>query len=245
MVNHDRENFVPHSEHALAAGKGASARTDMPAIERPEDPLPGLRARPLPKGEVTTAAVIVALLLTFARPITAQDDFAAELPRIPATEPADAIPTFNVADGFHIQQVAAEPLVNSPVAIEWDANGFLYVCEMRGYSEDKDEGISRISRLEDTDDDGVFDKSVVFVDGLLWPTAIFPFDGGLFVGDAPNLYYFKDDDGDGKADSKKVVFTGFGTSNVQGLFNSFRWGLDNRIHVATSSTGGMIQAQCR
>ena len=185
-------------------------------------------------------AIVVIALLTIEGPVTAQDDFASELPRIPATEPADALATFRVADGFRVEQVAAEPLVNSPVAIEWDANGYLYVCEMRGYSEDKDEAISRVSRLEDTDNDGVFDRSVVFADGLLWPTAIFPYDGGLFVGDAPNLYYFKDADGDGKADSKQTVMTGFGTSNVQGLFNSFRWGLDNRIHVATSSTGGAV-----
>lgn len=191
--------------------------------------------------EVARQMLIATLLVqTFLVATATAQDFAAELPRIPATEPADALATFHVADGFQIQQVAAEPLVNSPVAIEWDANGFLYVCEMRGYSEDKDEGISRISRLEDTDDDGVFDKRITFVDGLLWPTAIFPYDGGLFVGDAPNLYYFKDTDDDGTADSKQIVLSGFGTSNVQGLFNSFRWGLDNRIHVACSSTGGMI-----
>ncbi len=179
--------------------------------------------------------------LAWTQPSLAEDDFAAELPRIEPTEPADAVGTFKVADGFQIEQVAAEPLVNSPVAIEWDADGYLYVCEMRGYSEDRDQGISRITRLEDTDDDGVFDKSIVFVDGLLWPTAIFPFADGLFVGDAPNLFYFQDTDGDGKADLKQTVLTGFGTSNVQGLMNSFRWGLDNRIHIATSSSGGMIQ----
>ncbi len=171
----------------------------------------------------------------------AQDDFSAELPRIPPTEPADTLESFTVAPGFQIELVAAEPLIASPVAIQWDAVGRLYVCEMRGYSEDRDEGISRITRLEDNDDDGVFDTSTVFADGLLWPTAIFPFDDGLFVGDAPNLYYFKDTDGDGKADAKTTALTGFGTSNVQGLMNSMRWGLDNRIHIACSSVGGEIR----
>ncbi len=159
----------------------------------------------------------------------------------PSTEPADTLQWFIVAAGFQIELVAAEPLISSPVAIQWDAVGRLYVCEMRGYSEDRDEGISRITRLEDHDDDGVFDTSTVFADGLLWPTAIFPFDDGLFVGDAPNLYYFKDTDGDGKADAKTAVLTGFGTSNVQGLMNSMRWGLDNRIHIACSSVGGEIR----
>ncbi len=81
----------------------------------------------------------------------------------------------------------------------------------------------------------------MFADGLLWPTAIFPFDDGLFVGDAPDLYYFKDTNGDGKADTRTIALTGFGTSNVQGLMNSFRWGLDNRIHIACSSVGGKIR----
>src|SRR5262245_48556370 len=167
-------------------------------------------------------------------------DYSAELPRIPPTEPADALKTFTVAPGFKIEQVAAEPLVNSPVAMEWDENGRLFVCEMRGYSENRNDKLSRVSMLEDVDGDGKFDKSTVVVDQLLWPTAVFCYDGGIFVGDAPDVWYFKDTDGDGKADVKKHVFTGFGTSNVQGLLNCFRWGLDNRIHLATSSIGGDI-----
>jgi len=174
----------------------------------------------------------------------AEVDYSAELPRIPPTEPADTLKTFTVAPGFKIEQVAAEPLVNSPVAMEWDENGRLYVCEMRGYSENRDDKLSRISVLDDTDGDGRFDKSTVFIDGLLWPTAVFPFDGGLFVADAPDVYYFKDTDGDGRAshtpEEKKLVLTGFGTSNVQGLLNSFRWNLDNRIEIATGSLGGDI-----
>ena len=170
-----------------------------------------------------------------------KQDFKSQLPRIPPTEPADALKTFTVAPGFKIEQVAAEPLVNSPVAMEWDENGRLFVCEMRGYSENRDEAVSRVSMLEDTNDDGRFDKSTVFVDKLLWPTAVFCYDGGLFVGDAPDVWYFKDTDGDGRADEKKHVFTGFGTSNVQGLLNCFRWGLDNKIHLATGSIGGDIR----
>ncbi|MCE9605846.1 MAG: c-type cytochrome [Planctomycetia bacterium] len=170
-----------------------------------------------------------------------KQDFKSQLPRIAPTEPADALKTFTVAPGFKIEQVAAEPLVNSPVAMEWDENGRLFVCEMRGYSENRDESLSRVSMLEDVDGDGRFDKSTVFADKLLWPTAVFCYDGGLFVGDAPDVFYFKDTDGDGKADVKKHVYTGFGNSNVQGLLNCFRWGLDNKIHLATSSTGGDVR----
>lgn len=148
--------------------------------------------------------------------------------------------TFKVAKPFELQMVASEPLVGSPVAIEWGDDGAMYVCEMRGYSEGQDDSISRIARLTDRDGDGVYDHRTEFAQGLRWPTAIFPFDGGLFVGDAPDILYFKDHDGDGVADTKERVFTGFGTSNVQGLLNSFRWGLDNRIHVACSSAGGDV-----
>ncbi|WP_372722626.1 PVC-type heme-binding CxxCH protein [Novipirellula sp.] len=168
-------------------------------------------------------------------------DFSDELPRIAPTEPDAALSTFTVADGFDMQQVAAEPLLGSPVAIEWDEHGAMYVCEMRGYSENRDDGISTIAKLTDADGDGVYDKRVEFANGLFWPTALFPYDGGLFVGDAPDLLYLKDTDGDGAADVKQRVLTGFGTSNVQGLMNSFRWGLDNRIHVACSSVGGEIR----
>ena len=168
-------------------------------------------------------------------------DYSTDLPRVPPTEPGDAIETFTVAPGFRVDLVAAEPLVNSPVACEWDENGRLYVCEMRGYSESRDDGLSRISILDDTDGDGRYDRSTVFADGLFWPTALFPYDGGLFVADAPDVFFLRDTDGDDRADEKTLVFTGFGVSNVQGLVNCFRWGLDNRIHLATGSCGGDIR----
>jgi len=174
--------------------------------------------------------------------LVAQDaDYSSELPRIAATEPDAALSTLNVADPFEMQLVAAEPLVSSPVAIEWDDEGAMFVCEMRGYSENQGDGISRIARLTDDDNDGVYDRRTEFAEGLSWPTALFPFDGGLFVGDAPDVFYLKDTNGDGKADIKQKVLTGFGTSNVQGLMNSFRWGLDNRIHIACSSVGGDVR----
>ena len=111
---------------------------------------------------------------------------------------------------------------------------------MRGYSENRDENLSRIRLLEDADGDGQFDKSTIFAEGLAWPTAIHCWRGGVLVADAPDILYFKDTDGDGKADERKVLFTGFGRSNVQGLLNSFTWGLDNRIYGATSSSGAQV-----
>ena len=65
-------------------------------------------------------------------------------------------------------------------------------------------------------DDGRFDNADVFLDGLSWPTGIVPYDGGVFIAAAPDIIYAKDTNGDGVADVKKVMFTGFGTENVQG-----------------------------
>jgi putative membrane-bound dehydrogenase-like protein len=169
------------------------------------------------------------------------DDFGSELPRIPPHEPADALKTFQTLPGFKMEQVAAEPLVHSPVALSFDENGRMYVVEMIDYSEQDNEFLGAVRLLEDTDADGRFDKSTVFADKFSWPTAITCYDGGVFVGAAPDIWYLKDTDGDGLADIRKKVFTGFNRHNVQGLFNSFHWGLDNRIHGATSSTGGQIR----
>ncbi len=168
-----------------------------------------------------------------------------ELPRFPAVEPKDAIATFKLRPGFKIELAAAEPLVASPVAMCFDENGRLYVVEMIDYSERRDEKLGRIRLLEDTDNDGVFDKSTIFADGLPWPTAIFPWKGGgVFVGCTPDILYLKDTDGDGKADEKRIVFTGFADGvkklNVQALLNSFNWGFDNRIHGAASFSGGRV-----
>jgi hypothetical protein len=176
------------------------------------------------------------------KPVAVEDqDFSAELPRIAPVEPANAVGTFVTAPGFRVELVAAEPLVTDPIALSFDEQGRLYVVEMHDYSEDAEGNTGVIHLLTDKDGDGRFDTSSVFADKLSWPTAVVCYDGGIFVGAAPDIFYLKDTDGDGRADVTKKVFTGFGRSNVQGLLNSFAWGLDNRIHGATSSSGGSVR----
>ena len=68
-----------------------------------------------------------------------------------------------------------------------------------------------------------------------------PYDGGVFIAVAPDLLYAKDTNGDGVADVKKVMFTGFGTENVQGLFNGLLWGPDGWIYGVAGSNGGEIK----
>jgi len=168
-------------------------------------------------------------------------DHAADLPRIPQVPAAEARDTIRVAPGFDLELMAAEPLLASPVAIAWDEDGRLFVVEMRGYSEDRGARLGRVRLLHDDDGDGRPDRATVFADDLAWPTAICCHAGGVFVGDAPDIVFFRDTDGDGVADERRTVFTGFGTGNVQGLLNSFAFGLDGRIHGSASSGGGQVR----
>lgn len=167
-------------------------------------------------------------------------DFSSELPRIPPLEPDAALASFEVLDGYKIEQTAAEPLVVDPVAMCFDARGRLYVVEMRDYSEQETESLGRVRLLTDVNGDGRFDQSVIFAEGLSWPTAITCSDGGVFVGAAPDIFYLKDTTGDDIADERRTVFTGFARGNVQGLMNSFHWGIDNRIHGSASTSGGTV-----
>ena len=161
--------------------------------------------------------------------------------------------TFRVLDGFRMDLLAAEPLVASPVAMTYDENGRAYVCEMRDYPyTDKahhkpgqenptDSPIGRIRLLEDTDGDGKFDKATIFADGLSWPTGVACWKGGVFVAATPDIWYLKDTDGDGVADVRIKVFTGFKKLNVQAVMNNLVWALDNHIHGAGGSNGGQIR----
>ena len=185
-----------------------------------------------------------------------------DMPRIPFTAPEHALSTFTLAAGFQLEMVASEPMVSDPVDACFDEHGRMFVAEMHGYPFSheptrlnpdgggmKNAGIIRM--LEDTDGDGVMDKSVVFADDFSWPTSICCYDGGVYVIAPGHLYYFKDTDGDNKADIRRSVLTGFGRGNVQALSNGLIWGLDNRIYFAagrnpaelTSATGQMLNAR--
>lgn len=167
-------------------------------------------------------------------------DPAKDLPRYPAVAPRDAVATWKVKPGFKIEHVAHEPQVRDPIAITFDENGRMFVCEMIDYSEERDRTphLGRISMLEDKDGDGFYETSLVFADNLPWPTGLIWANGGLFVGATPDIWRLEDRDGDGRAEVREKVFTGFGTGlprlNVQALINCFQWGQDNRIHVQSA-----------
>jgi putative membrane-bound dehydrogenase-like protein len=195
--------------------------------------------------------MIKALALTILLTSTSQaqndlGDIGKELPVVTAKTPAESLAMFEVQDGFRMELVAAEPLVHDPVAVAFDEDGRMYVVELPPYNSYVVEGFKTkgsIRVLEDTDDDGVYDKSVLFASGLKYPTAIACWDGGVFVGDAPDLLYLRDTTGDGKADQSTVIFTGFGKDKAgEAHLNSIRWGLDHRFHFSTNLSGGDVKA---
>jgi putative membrane-bound dehydrogenase-like protein len=169
---------------------------------------------------------------------------APEFPRIPAMSPAEALKTFHVHQGLKIELVASEPLIESPVGICFDEDGRLFVVEMRGYPDRREEKLGRIKLLESSKRDGHYDKATVYADNLPWPTGCFWYDGGLFVTASPDVIRFKSTHGTGPADDRKVVLTGFGAGheplNVQGLVNGLTWGFDGRIHGTSSENGGLV-----
>jgi len=193
----------------------------------------------------TGLAVALTLVIVGLEAGAQEDDLARELPRIKPMAPATALESFRVHAGFHLEPIAVEPKVMDPVSACYDADGRLYVVEMRGYPFPEQTPTGNVTRLDDRDGDGRFETRAVFLDGLSWPTGIVPYDGGVFIAAAPDILYAKDTSGDGVADVKKVMFTGFGTENVQGLLNGLLWGPDGWIYGVASSNGGTIHNRSR
>ncbi len=176
----------------------------------------------------------------------AAEGVAEALPRVPSMSPEESLKAMVVQPGIRVELAAAEPLIHDPVAAAFDEQERLYVAQVPAYNAYVLQDFNKrgsIAMLEDKDRDGRYDSSVIFANDLDYPTAVACWDGGLFVGDAPDLLWLKDTDGDGKADERKVVFTGFGTDKAgESHLNSIWWGLDNRFHLSTSLSGGNVVA---
>lgn len=154
----------------------------------------------------------------------------------PILSPAESLKTFTLPPGFHIELIAAEPLVREPVALDFGPDGKIWVAEMRSYMPDVDgkgenAPNNRVVVLEDTDHDGRMDKSTVYMDGLGLVRSVKVLRDGVLIGDPPNLWFTRDTDGDGKADEKIAIATDFSVRerNPEEGANALIWGLDNWI----------------
>ncbi|MBI4624112.1 MAG: HEAT repeat domain-containing protein [Verrucomicrobia bacterium] len=164
------------------------------------------------------------------------------IPDAPALTPEEALKRFRLPAGYRIELVASEPLINTPVALDFDPDGRIWVVEMRGYQNNPDgsnrlESVGRIVVLEDTDGDGRMDRSRVYMDGLVLPRAVKVLSDGVLVGAPPNVWFTRDTNGDLRADEKVVIASDYGVmeSNPANAPGALVWGMDNWIHSSVYS----------
>jgi putative membrane-bound dehydrogenase-like protein len=161
--------------------------------------------------------------------------------------PPEALASFRLEPGLRIELVAAEPLVVDPVAFAFDEDRRLYVVENRGYPDPlaggKPTTEGRIALLEDVDRDGRYERRTEFATGLGYPNGITVWRGGVFVTCSPDILYLKDNNGDGVADERRVVLTGFhATKTAQIRMSHPTLGLDGWIYVTAGRNGGEVTA---
>ncbi len=186
------------------------------------------------------AAFALLLLLVHPGAARSQDSGAAKV-----HAPEQVAATLHVREGYEVTLVAAEPLVQDPVAVRFDQRGRLWVVEMPDYPtgpRDGAEPAGRVRILTDDNGDGRFDSTTTFADGLLFATGVQPYRDGAFITLAGSIAYFADTDGDGVADRREVWFEGFATENEQLRANHPTLGPDGLIYVANGLRGGSIVA---
>jgi putative membrane-bound dehydrogenase-like protein len=167
------------------------------------------------------------------------------LPVPPRLGPSDALATLKLPEGFSAELVAHEPEVMDPVAFDWGPDGRLWVVEMADYPTGLDGSGApggRVKVLADEDGDGRYEKATVFADGLPFPTGVFAWRDGVLIAAAPDILFCADTDGDGKADRREVLFSGFEPGNQQHRFNGFDWGLDGWVYAANGDSGGTVRS---
>jgi len=167
-------------------------------------------------------------------------------PKTPEEEAA----ALSVPEGFEIQLFAAEPLINKPINLAHDDRGRLWVSSTVEYpyaakrdrwSDEKGTrvkgSLDAIKIVEDTTGDGRADKVTDFADGLNIPTGVLPWHkpehkDGCIAWSIPNIWYFADTTGDGKADLREVLFGPLGFErDTHGMCSSFRMGRDGWVYA--------------
>lgn len=139
---------------------------------------------------------------------------------------------FHLPPGFKIELVASEPQIAKPINMNFDAAGRLFVTSSFEYPfPAKQNPRDAILVIDDTNGDGLPDRVRTFADGLNIPIGVLPVTDGVIGHSIPNVYKFRDTDGDGKADKREILLTGFGFVDTHGMASSFTWGLDGWIYA--------------
>jgi len=139
---------------------------------------------------------------------------------------AAAVPEASLPDGFELVHAAAAPLTQHPIMAGLGEPGVLYVAENAGLNLNKKELEAQlpnyVTRLVDTNGDGVYDKKTVFADKMTFPQGALWHEGALFVMSPPSLWKFTDGDGDGVAEKREELVTGFDyTGNAADVHGPF------------------------
>jgi putative membrane-bound dehydrogenase-like protein len=177
------------------------------------------------------------------------------------TAPEKSAALLELHPDFNISLVAAEPLINKAIALNWDPAGRLWVAETLEYPNGRKEArpdlknigtwrdagwrdhktdrpaTDRISILTDSNGDGRMDKKVVFYEGLELVTGFVFHRDGVIVVQAPDVLWLRDTDGDGKADKVVKLYTGLGTNDTHAVINNPRWGYDGWIYATHGYSG--------
>ena len=152
---------------------------------------------------------------------------------------------FQLDSRLEIRLWAAEPDVIDPVAMAFDERGRAWIAECRDYpygAGPEGQAGSTIRLLEDVDRDGRVDRSTLFARDLSYVTSVTPWRGGVLVAAAPEILYLKDTNGDGQADVREALVTGFLRGVSDSLVNGLRFGPDSRIHGANGGNGGRLRS---
>ena len=158
--------------------------------------------------------------------------------------PSEEQGRFLLPPGYRMEPVLTEPAIQQPAAISFDGNGRMFVLELRTYMLDADAKdqlapVSRISRWEDTNNDGIYETHTVFVDSLVFPRFVLPLGANAVLAmesNANEVWKYTDTDGDGRADTKTLFTTNFGRlANVEHLQSSLTWALDNWMYSTVNA----------
>lgn len=141
---------------------------------------------------------------------------------------------------FDVHLYAAEPAIANPVDMAWDERGRLWLLESVDYPNEFAEdriGNDRISIHEDTNGDGMVDRSTIFAEGLNIATSLVLVDGGVIVAQAPDFLFLRDTNGDDRADEREVLLTGWQSFDTHAGPNNLNYGFDNRIWGTVGYSG--------